>query len=156
MEILQRMAAYAADFEKTYLDDDWTRLEPYFHEDAVYEVRGDVAWACTLRGRDAIFRGIKRSLDGFDRRFASRELEPDAPPVVEGNRVSFGGTATYLKDDLPPLHLRLSEILEFDGDRISKLIDVYDERALPAIEWLEAHGEGFDPAYVDPGSDGAD
>ncbi len=40
MDPLQRFAAYAADFEKTYQDDDWKRLEGYFAEDAVYEVMG--------------------------------------------------------------------------------------------------------------------
>ena len=33
MDPLQRFAAYAADFEKTYDDDDWSRLEGYFAEE---------------------------------------------------------------------------------------------------------------------------
>jgi hypothetical protein len=31
---------YAAAFEQTYIDDDWSRLTRYFSEDASYEVRG--------------------------------------------------------------------------------------------------------------------
>jgi hypothetical protein len=149
MDVLKRAAAYAADFEKTYADDDWTRLAPYFHEDAVYEVQGDVAWACTLEGREAVFRGIKRSLDGFDRRFASRELSADGPPEVDGTRVRLSGRVTYRRDDLPPLLLELTEVIEFDGDRIARITDVYDDRVGPALDWLAAHGEGFDVSYVD-------
>lgn len=35
MDLLHRFAAYAVDFEKTFEDDDWTRLADYFTEDAV-------------------------------------------------------------------------------------------------------------------------
>ncbi|HME70466.1 MAG TPA: hypothetical protein VKM54_11450, partial [Myxococcota bacterium] len=38
--LLQRFVEYAQAFEKTYVDDDWTRLEPYFAPDAVYRVVG--------------------------------------------------------------------------------------------------------------------
>jgi hypothetical protein len=31
---------YAAAFEETYVDDDWSRLTTFFHEDARYEVCG--------------------------------------------------------------------------------------------------------------------
>src|SRR5688572_7105692 len=69
-----RFFAYAQAFEQTFADDDWSRLAQYFEPDAVYEVR-NVPFACRIEGRDAIFRGIKKSLDNFDRRFADRRLE---------------------------------------------------------------------------------
>ena len=50
---------YAAAFEETYKDDDWSRLGRYFTDDAVYEVRSET-FAATLRGPDAIFTGIKK------------------------------------------------------------------------------------------------
>ena len=96
MDPLERFAAYAADFEKTFEDDDWTRLEGYFAEDATYSVKG-TPFDCEVRGRDAIFRAIKKSIDGFDRRFDKREIVPDGPPVVAGNRVTFSGSARYEK-----------------------------------------------------------
>ena len=49
---------YAAAFEETYIDDDWSRLTPFFHEDARYEVRGG-PMACEIEGREAIFKGLK-------------------------------------------------------------------------------------------------
>jgi hypothetical protein len=35
-DLTQRFEAYAADFELTFVDDDWSRLEQYFTDDAVY------------------------------------------------------------------------------------------------------------------------
>ncbi|SVE51237.1 uncharacterized protein METZ01_LOCUS504091, partial [marine metagenome] len=35
---LQVYAEYASAFEETFGDDDWSRLEKYFSEDARYEV----------------------------------------------------------------------------------------------------------------------
>ena len=43
--------AYAADFEKSYLDDDWSRLARHFREDAVYRVESDL-FGCELKGPD--------------------------------------------------------------------------------------------------------
>ena len=40
MTNLECFAAYAADFEKTFKDDDWSRLERYFAPDATYQVKG--------------------------------------------------------------------------------------------------------------------
>ena len=33
MELVERFQKYAEDFEKTYVDDDWSRIAPYFTED---------------------------------------------------------------------------------------------------------------------------
>src|SRR5690349_21367083 len=57
MENLPRFMAYAADFEKTLVDDDWSRLRQYFADDAVYEVKAE-SFGCKLSGPDAIFKGI--------------------------------------------------------------------------------------------------
>ena len=38
MDPLQRFGEYAADFEKTFEDDDWSRLNAYFDENASYVV----------------------------------------------------------------------------------------------------------------------
>ena len=72
MTNLECFGAYAADFEQTYKDDDWSRLDRYFAPDATYQVKGE-PFTTNLKGREAIFKGIKKSLDGFDRRFATRD-----------------------------------------------------------------------------------
>ena len=37
MSRIPRFVAYAAEFEKAFENDDWSLLEPFFSEDAVYE-----------------------------------------------------------------------------------------------------------------------
>jgi len=44
MDPLSRFMAYFQDFELTYRDDDWSRLEQYFAPDAVYRIRGSGAF----------------------------------------------------------------------------------------------------------------
>ena len=148
MDPLQRFSAYAADFEKTFEDDDWTRLEGYFAEDATYTVTG-TPFDCVVRGRDAIFRAIKKSIDGFDRRFDEREIVPDGPPVVDRNRVTFSGTGHYEKEGVDSLTIQLSETAELDETgRIVSLVDVYPEGQDEMLRWLERYSTGFDPTYV--------
>ena len=54
MSILDRYQAYAEAFEESYIDDDWTRIEQYFTEDAVYvgepEANGRAAVLAKLQG----------------------------------------------------------------------------------------------------------
>ena len=83
MSIIERFLAYAADFEKTLVDDDWSRLAQYISPDAVYRVESDL-FGCELSGPDSIFTGMKKSLDGFDRNFPKREIALTKGPAVEG------------------------------------------------------------------------
>ena len=41
MSIVDRFAAYAAAFEDAYTSDDWSKLDPFFTEDAAYETFED-------------------------------------------------------------------------------------------------------------------
>ena len=149
MNPLERFAAYAADFEKTYDDDDWSRLEGYFADGAVYEVKGEVPFACEVEGRDEIFRAIKKCLDGFDRRFPKRGIEIEGPPEVEGRRVTVVGTAHYDEPGVEPVSIRLAETAEFDEEgRIVRLCDEYDGDVGPMLEWIERYGKDYDFQYV--------
>jgi hypothetical protein len=148
VSVLQRFLAYVDDFEKTYRDDDWTRLEKYFAPDAVYEVK-NTPFACSLCGRAAILRGLKRSLDGFDRRCAERRIEVPEPPQVEGDRIEVGWRATYVKEGAPPVTLRAHTVVELADDRIVRMADVYDEGNGDATAaWIREHGAGLDPSYA--------
>ena len=86
MSIADRYQAYAEAFESSYEDDDWSRLEQYFTEDAVYE-GGDQ----DARGRDAVLAKLKGGVDGFDRRMDSRT--PDfQTPTVDGDTLTMKWT----------------------------------------------------------------
>ena len=63
MSIADRYQAYAEAFEETYEDDDWTRIEPFFTEDAVYEAAPEE----DARGRAAVLAKLKGGVDAFDR-----------------------------------------------------------------------------------------
>src|SRR6185503_5087987 len=93
MDIMQQFLAYAGDFERTLADDDWSRLRRYFADDAVYEVKAP--FGCRLTGPTAIFAGIKKSLDGFDRKFAKRDIEVTSGPEVSADEIRMGWKVVY-------------------------------------------------------------
>ena len=147
MDPLQRFGEYAAEFEKTFEDDDWTRLEPFFDANARYVVSGS-SFDCELQGRDAVLAGIKKALDGFDRRFDRREVSPSADPTVEAHRIVFPAKLLYEKEGLEPLAFTLYETAEFDdAGRITLLRDDYDPGQDHVAPWLQRHADTFDPHY---------
>ena len=72
MSIADCYRAYAEAFEESLADDDWSRLEQYFTDDAVY--RPDGTPASDVTGRDAVLARLKGGVDQFDRRMDSREI----------------------------------------------------------------------------------
>jgi len=145
MPILDRFLAYAQDFEKTYVDDDWSRLDQYFAPDATYEVTG--ATPALLKSRAAIFRGIKKSLDGFDRKFTKREIEIEGAPGVEGDTIMVDWLGIYERPGAPALRVRGRSIARYKGDVIVQLKDEMkpDESAM---KWFASYGAGLDGSYA--------
>jgi ketosteroid isomerase-like protein len=145
MSNLSTFMAYAAAFEQTFADDNWQRLEQFFAEDATYEVTG-IPGGGIMHGRDAIFRGIKKSLDGFDRRMASRQIVPTAPPAEDGNRVTLKGLVRYVRDGAP-VEMHATIVVEFTGGLITRMHDAFVLDAA-ALAWFQQHGRDVDGAYV--------
>ena len=136
MSIVVRYLAYAEAFEKSYVDDDWTHIEPYFTEDAVYEVAPDDE----ARGRAVVMAKLKYAVDTFDRRMDSRMLDFQTP-TVDGNTISVNWKVTYAKAECPDLVLSGLETAVFDGDRIELLRDGFDPAAIQAMgDWMAANG----------------
>ncbi len=135
MSIADRYRAYAEAFEESYEDDDWSRIEPFFTEEAVYEGAPEDA-----RGRDAVLAKLKNGVDGFDRKMDSRT--PDfQTPTVDGNTLTMIWKVTYTKAGCPDLVISGREIAVFKGDRIVLLRDDFDPEAEKAMgEWMAAHG----------------
>ncbi len=134
MSIQDRYRAYADAFEESYEDDDWSRIEQYFTEGAVYEGDPDA------RGREAVLAKLKGGIDGFDRKMDKRT--PDfQTPTVSGNTLKMRWTVTYQKAGAPDLALSGLETAVFEGDRIARLRDDFDPEAQKAIgEWMAKHG----------------
>ena len=135
MSIADRYQAYADAFEKSYEDDDWTRIEPFFTENAVYEGAPDDA-----KGRAAVLAKLKGGVDAFDRNMDSRT--PDfQQPTVDGNTLRMNWSVTYTKAGCPDLVISGSETAVFDGERIALLRDDFDASAQADMnEWMAAHG----------------
>lgn len=145
MSAIPRFAAYAAAFEEAVASDDWTLVEPFFTEDAEYEVGLGPPFTSgpdrCLRGRAAILAYFKQVLDGFDRRFAMREVTLLEGPREEGDRVWVRGRADYHTPAAPNLSFELEETALFAGDRIRRLEDRYDDETIAALRrYLDAHG----------------
>jgi hypothetical protein len=143
MSKIPRFAEYAAAFEKAYESDDWSLIEPFFTEDAVYEVPDlPPPFGPRVAGRDAILAYFPRVLDAFDRRFASRSVGILEGPHAEGDRVRVRGSATYTAPGVPDLRFALEETAHFDGDRICRLVDRYTDGDVGALlEYLRMHGK---------------
>jgi hypothetical protein len=134
VSIMDRYQAYADAFEVSYEDDDWTRIEEFFTEDAVYEGDPDAT------GRTEVIAKLKNGVDGFDRKMDSRT--PDfQTPTVDGNTLTMRWTVTYTKAGAPDLSISGSETAIFEGDRIARLRDDFDPEAQKGMgEWMAAHG----------------
>ena len=81
VSLVQRFADYAAAFERTVETNELSHIEPFFCEDAVYQIWGGPPFEALHEGRDAIFASLLESLDNFDRRFDGRGGEAlERPP----------------------------------------------------------------------------
>ena len=141
MSILERFEAYAEAFETAYASDDFSILEPFFTEDAVYETLADPPLGSRQEGRNAITAFMKASVASFDRRFQKRELTLLEGPELRDDAVWIKWCAHYESEGLPPLSLEGEETATFEGDRISRLEDRWSPEAGKAVlEYMEVHG----------------
>ena len=151
-QALQVFMDYAAAFEETYVDDDWSRLAQFFTEDATYEVRGGPL-VCKITGREKIFSGLKKSLDGLDRNCADRKLElTDGPNIVDiddGSEVSLGWDVIYQYKEAPKVTLPGRSVFNIVDGVIVAMRDEYVDEKMEAVgAWMLEYGEGLDGSYV--------
>jgi len=136
--IAEAFLEYAGAFEKTYEDDDWSRLEAFFTPDAVY-LPGD---GKEISGRANLLAHLRQSVDALDRRFDSRAPGLISGPTINGNQVSIQWTASYTKSGVPELVLSGFEEATYQGNAISRLEDRLDDGVAEALQdWIERHGE---------------
>ncbi len=149
MDIMPTFLTYARDFEKTLKDDDWARLHQYFGHDAIYDVEAK-SFGCHLAGPDAILAGMKKSLDGFDRKFTKRLLEITSGPEISATEIRMGWKVTYEHPTLPPFVLLGRSTVRYTDDaKISYLCDAYEPSAEAEFAtWKAANGVDLNPAYV--------
>jgi hypothetical protein len=131
---------YADAYEKTYLDNNWIRLEKFFSSDVAYET----ASGKRISGRKNLLSYLNKSADNFDRRFESRKLELELKPVISNNIVAVNWKATYKKHGLPDLVMCGLETVTFADCRISHLEDTVDDNSKSTFEnWQKMYGDIF-------------
>jgi hypothetical protein len=146
MNRIQRFAAYAAAFEKAVAENDWAGVEPHFTADAVYELFGPPPFAGCHAPRDAVLAYLRASLDGFDRRFDSRELALLEGPVERGDEVWLRWRATYRLAGAPPLEVDGEETATYRGDAICRLEDRFEPKsAQRALAYFGEHASKLKP-----------
>ena len=140
MSLIDRFQAYADAFEVFVQGNDASVLEPYFTQDAVYETIGEPPLGGKQEGRDAIFAYMKLSLDGFDRKFDSRELVLVEGPEERGESVWMRWRVSYKVGDAPPLVAEGEETASFEGDRIVRLEDRWSADSPKILnDWMAAN-----------------
>jgi hypothetical protein len=143
---------YAAAFEQTYVDDDWSRLTQYFSEDASYEVRGGPS-ACKISGREAIFTGLKKSINGLDRRCTDRQLEltdgPHNGGTDNGHELGIGWKVLLQYGDAPQVTLPGRSVFTIADGVIVAMRDEYVDQEMESVgAWMLEYGEGLDGSYL--------
>jgi hypothetical protein len=142
MSIIQRYLAYAAAFEKAFISDDWSVVEPFFTDDVVYDVPLDPPFGGHFEGRAAVLAYFKDVLDRLDRRFETREGALLEGPRTDGNTVWIRGRVVYRAAGVPDAVVEVEEIARFRGDRICRLEDRYDAGMRERMAaYLASYGE---------------
>jgi len=122
-----RFLEFAAAFEKSFLDDDWSRVADLLTADAVYSVTGGPPLGGRWEGKDAVVGHFKQILDDFDRRFATRKTEILGAPTTTDEQIRFEWRGTYSTPGIPDLVISGIETVIFDGDLIRFLEDEMHE-----------------------------
>jgi len=142
MDLLELYQEYEQDFEKTYADDHWQRLERYFTEDAIYQTYGTAGRR--TKGRDKVFRRLQKELDALPRRCAWRRVVTTNGPEVDDNRVLRSWVVTFHIDGAADLMIEGSERITFDGNRISMIEQEPSETAeRHLLAWMKLNRQVF-------------
>jgi len=147
MGIIDRYLAYADAFEEAYASDDWSKLEPFFTEDAEYEFIAPVPFGGRYEGRAAVLTQFQNSVNSLDRRFDSRAVAVLEGPVEKDGGVWMRWAATYTLAGAPDCRMEGEERARFSGDRIRRLEDrITDAEAGRAGAYFAQYGAKLKPA----------
>lgn len=147
MKPIEVFGKYAMAFEEVVRLDDWSVVEPFFTEDAVYETICEGPFSGRREGRRAVLDHLKQSLETFDRRFDARENpEMIDGPKVDGDSVWIRWRVTYRVEGAPAFALEGEETAVVEGDRIQRLEDRFTDRMVADLdEWMKRHGDRLKP-----------
>ena len=109
--------------------------------------------ACKIEGREEVFAGLKKSIDGLDRRCSDRKLElTDGPDIVEteaGHEIGIGWKVVYQYKEAPEVTLPGRSVFNIANGVIVAMRDEYKDKEMESVGvWLAQYGEGLDGSYV--------
>lgn len=134
-------------FELAYEGGSWQPLAPFFHTDVVYEVL-NMPFHCRIEGREAVFSGLKRSIERFDK-LCIRTVGLGVRLYEEGDNIFTNSGIRFERSGAPVLETRLWEIATYRDGLITRLMDIYDAGEKEKFEaWMAEWGDGLDPNYV--------
>jgi hypothetical protein len=144
-DIVECFDDQSRDFERTFLDDDWSRMEPHFAPEAVYETFGPGGQR--FDGRPALLAALRRAITNFDRRCDSHTLVTTAGPFRDGVEVTRQWACTFTLRGAPDLTIEGDERAVYRGEVIELLQErVTPQSRLALNEWVAAHGQRLAPA----------
>jgi hypothetical protein len=130
MSNLPVFAEYAAAFEQSLQDDDWSRLEQYFARDASY-FPGDGTEAI---GCVAVIQALQDSVNALEGKSDSRDLVGEPEISEAGDTITLKYTLKYTKSGLPDLILAGYETAQFANGSIVRLEDVFEDSSA-LLDW---------------------
>ena len=130
MSHLPRFGEYAAAFEESLLDDNWSRLEQYFAAQASY-LPGDGTQAS---GRAAVLQALQDSVNALERKCDSREVVGEPEISESGDTITLKFTIKYTKSGLPDLTLVGVETVQYAEGEILRMEDAFDDPSA-LVDW---------------------
>jgi hypothetical protein len=132
--------SFAAAFEASVEDDDWSRLEKYLADDATYLNVGGPDPKC--EGRKAIIAYLQADVTNTDRCFDSRTLVALTQPKAEGDRLSRQWCCTYTLAGAPDLVVEGEARYLFERDLIKEIEEEITTASAQRLEdWMQKYGE---------------
>jgi hypothetical protein len=142
MDLAQRFEQYADDFDRTVADEDWSRIRPYFTEDAVREEHMLPLMSFCHTGIDEIIEQWRSMVANFDRRFDRRVLVRVSPARQEGAVVTLHWVGIYCVPGAPALLGEGHEVARFRGARIEHLESIATKETVQRnMEWAAQYGD---------------
>ena len=122
MSNLKAFVAYAAAFDESLVDDNWSRIEQYFSEDASYKP-GDGTEGI---GRNGVIQSLQDSVNALERKCDARELIGQPGLTEEGDTITLSFTIKYTKQGIEDYLLVGVETIQYSAGLISKMEDVFE------------------------------
>ena len=136
MDLRRRFEQYADDFDRTVLDDDWSRIREHFAHDAVREEHNPPLISLCHTGIDQIIEEWRKMVENLDRRFDRRILVRTGQILQDENIVVLPWVGTYIIGDTPALLGEGRETARYEGGKIKHLETTWTEDTIERmISW---------------------